>query len=282
MAIQDETTGVKEKILERHHHKALRDDDAPQLKVDLDGNKQSIKDLKDVELQSINGKDFEDLLQSIYRSIEDAEKRCATKGHSHPEFEQLKAYVDRSLATLIPKGSFSPADHTHTLGSLSGTLPISRVENGLLLLSLLGRQLADAIHSHPDLENAIADLAQKIEALPEPETFDASPLWAAINGLHAQVLAIKPVQPIVEVQITPVEAPKVTCRCEYLILDKRPENPTVHDASGTEGKVKMTEQGGKCLARAVFAGDPVQPLTFAFTTPPTLCAIGSSTDSSTS
>lgn len=272
-----ETTGETVKTVvkvEKCGH-SLSKEREPKLGGELDADGHCIQNVADIDCETINGENLNDKLDMFFADLREQFKGYALKDHEHADIkESLKKAMDQKA----DKDHTHPEKpHTHDIKETTGTLSLSRVEKGSQLSSLLERDLAAADHGHIDLALRIEKVEQALKALPKPEKYDDTDLRKELQTLSAALHKVKPVTHVAEVTITPVEAPSVTVKADYLIVTTAPD-ASVADAKGQKGAVKTTESGKRFLIRGVFASKPVQPLTFTFSTPPTLCGIGVSTE----
>lgn len=215
---------------------------------------------------------------SDVRGLEAIREGLAPEDHSHAceDITGLDEKIAQAVATVEVPTDYAKADHAHSFEEITGTIPVSRIQGGDKILLAL-KTLEDLKnHDHEDIREAIKALKKYVDALPKPAEYDDSELRTLISGLKDLIQKTKPVSPVVDVKIEPVSVSKVTCEAEYLIVSSG-EEPTVTDAKGKKGSVKVTPSGDKYVVRAVYPEKPVQPLTFTFPSPPTLCSIGIST-----
>lgn len=276
-----ETTGQIEKTVvkvEKCGH-SLSKEREPKLGGDLDATGHDLQNVKDVSCETINGETLESKLQAFFSGLEALVQKMAPKDHDHAEIKASIAKVATEFIKYQPKGEYADKKHVHPISDITGTVSLSKVEQGSQLASLLTRTLSEADHSHPDLSVRLGKIEDKINNLPKPETYDDSALLKRVEVLEMKLAAKKPAPaPVVNVAITPVTASKITLNASYLTVQGDPGEVTVTDAKGIEGSARVTPSGSKYVVRGMFE-KAVQPLTFTFSSPPTVCSIGVSTES---
>lgn len=144
----------------------LKDDNMPQLKVDLDGNGKNIKNIKDIECKTINGIEIMEKFETGLRNLlETCQNELAKKNHTHPEFTVVHADIQNLASSMQPKGEYAASDHSHDIEKLSGTLPLSRIKEGERVLKVIGSSFAEKDHRHIDLENRSKELSVLIQEI---------------------------------------------------------------------------------------------------------------------
>lgn len=269
---QTERTVVK---VEKCGH-SLSKEREPKLGGDLDVQGYDLENVNDIACKTINGEKLDLKLEGLFSSLKELMKGHALKDHEHAD---IKAELLKALSQKADKDHSHPeVPHTHNLKDLAGNLPLSKMERGSEVSAVLSRSLADADHSHPDLSVRLSKMEDSLKSLPAPEVFDPSAILKDIASLKTSIAKIKPVNHTAEVTITPLPAPKVTADAAYLIVSTLPADPEVTDSKGQKGTARVTSSGKKHIVRGIFPQTPTQPLTYSFSSPPTLCGIGVSTE----
>lgn len=216
---------------------------------------------------------------SDIRHAETLTKGLAKEKHRHGcgDIDGLGERIAEAVSGVKVPTDYASSKHRHSFADVDGQLPLSRVLGGdKLLLALQDLEELKA-HDHKDIREAIKALKQYVDALPKPTEYDDSEIRSVLSGLKTIVEGLKVPTPTVDLHIEPVSVSRVTCEAEYLITNESPE-ASVKDARGVSGTVRVTPSGSKYVVRGVFKDTPSQPLTFTFSTPPTLCSIGISTE----
>lgn len=164
----------------------LKDQRNPSLAGDLDAKKHDVKNVGNLDAETLNGKPLEKHLETFFADIKTAIDSCSKKDHGHVEFAELQADIE----TKADKNhQHKLQEHTHSFSSITGTVTLDRVENGEAIQALLTKDICPIKHSHPNLEQALKTLddniklvAQAVDAKIAPEAL--VPLKQALNALE--------------------------------------------------------------------------------------------------
>lgn len=241
----------------------LKDQRNPTLAGDLNAAGQNIKDAGDIECKTING---DNLLQIIDRSVEGIEKRAekayALKDHTHPEVVQLQKAMDLKA----DRDHRHPLEkHTHDLKETTGSLPLTRLEDGEKVKDLLGKELCPLQHGHPNMEKAIIALDKAVVALRDelPKKLDESTLKSLTESMDALADVLRK-----EIQSVEKKIPSIPQQVKQVIGIRRLHVPykgevaeiVGRDEEGTPVKVTVTRSGKEIKAGDVLAVDDILSL----------------------
>jgi polyhydroxyalkanoate synthesis regulator phasin len=276
---QQLTVGQVEDIFHRMLPDFLKEDEVKRIAM------QVFEELRDKKAYAPE-KHSHDL--SDIRNAQELIQGLAKQGHRHDvtDVDGLVEHVAAAVSRIEVPTDYATKDHRHSVDDLAGAIPLTRIAGIETLLLRIAALEELKGHDHPELRQAIKNLRAQVEALPTPKDYDDTRVFAAIQALGSRVDALpKPDTRPVEVTITPVPAPSITCLAEYVVLASEPSGPHVRDAKGIEGTARVTARGTQYLVRGMFQASPAFPLTFSFdphVPPPVLCSIGSLIETKTS
>lgn len=256
--------------------------------------------LSDEDVQAISARVFEKMRDKTdyaplrhthdvkdVQGIDTLRSGLSKEGHTHfpDEVQGLSELIGKAVSSIEVPTDYASKGHLHDLSELKGSLPISRIQDGGKLLIGLEKIKELEGHDHQDIRKDIASLEKKIESIPACVPYDDAELRNLILSIQKEAQTVRvPKSVPVEISISPVPAPSVTVKGAYIVLGADPSQVSVKDASGESGTAKITARGDKFLVRPSFGKEPVQPITYVFgpsVPPPTLCSIGTSTESET-
>lgn len=234
----------------------------PQLSSDLNANGFSIRGAEDISCKTINGIEPSEIAPTaVSMATLEAEKRFATREHSHRDLEEKILAAAKSLIeSNLPGTPSAPLDHSHSIQSLDGTLPLSRLEHGEDIV----RDLSDVIRMLKDMQSKNIDgefstLWSGVQKVSDRLNEQAAALESTkkeligvIDGLRTKILST----PIsnVEEKLEEVEIMGV----RFALVPKKADSMIVREITGFDDAGKMVDAYAKRGTETLKVGDVVR------------------------
>ena len=267
--------GQVEKIIEKPVVQPLEVEEHPKLGGDLDAKGHDIQNAGDVQLKTVNGKDIFSWFYGLIDTVQGwARKTFAPADHTHSDFQIIaEANAKQTEAFIAVCSSKSSVDHSHSLHSLSGELPLSRVENGEAISALLQRDLEDKGHVHAELENKFTSITVTLAALQSSlaKVADGDTTKSAIDSLGTLVTTLtgslnKLDKKFSDSQSEPVEL----IALRYCLVPEKCNGRRLLQAKGVDMEGKPVEFKITCAGKEIAEGDTVATDQLLITPPNTL------------
>ena len=266
---------VVEKIVEKRVPNPLSADPSPALGGDLDAKGHDIQGAGDVQLKTVNGKDIFSWFTGLIATVQDwARGTFAPADHTHSDFQLIsEANVKQTQAFITVCASKASVDHSHSLDSLSGELPLSRIENGEAISALLQRDLEDKGHSHEDLEKKFATITVTLAALQSSlaKVADGDTTKSAIDSFGTLVATLTGSLAKLDKKFSDKESePVELIALRYCLVPEKCNGRRLLQAKGVDMEGKPVEFKITCAGKEIAEGDTVATDQLLITPPNTL------------